>query len=107
MIKNGSEKAPKWLPGGLRAAAGVPGGPWAAQGRLWSDFKLHFGVHLGPPNHLKIRRKARPNQAAVLIIIFDAPEASGASLGGHFGGDFGWFFGPQGDKHELLKNLDF
>ena len=32
-VENGFQKAPKVLPGGLRPAGGVLGGPWGAQGR--------------------------------------------------------------------------
>ena len=88
-------------------AVGVPGGPRAAQGRFLRDFRSYFGVHLDPPNRPKIGRKSSPNQASVLIVVFDVPEASGASFWNHFGGHFGCFFAPHGGEHELMENLDF
>ena len=107
LVENGSQKAPKWLPGGLRAAVGVPGGPGAAQNRFLIDFRSNFGVHLGSQNRPKIGRKSSVNEASHLILIFGAPEASGVSFWSNFGGHFGCFFAPKGGKHEFVENLDF
>ena len=71
------------------------------------DFRSHVGVHLGTPNRPNIGRKSTPNQASLWILIFDAPEASGASFWSFFGGHVGCFVGPQGGEHELLENIDF
>ena len=101
------QKAPKLLHGALRAAVGVPGGPWAAQGRFLRDFWSHVGVHLGSQNHPKIGRKSSSNQASLGILILEVPEAPGTSFWSHFGGHFGCCFGPHGGEQEFVENLDF
>ena len=77
-LQNGVLEASRWLPGGIWAASGVPGGPGGAQDGLLRNLKAEVEAMLGPqklPFEVEKPPKKIPNP------IFDSEEAKNDALG--------------------------
>ncbi len=95
-LPNGSQMAPKWLPGGLWAALGF-------QSWFLNDFGVHFGAHVGSPNHQNWSRNLVEIRAPVWDAILVHLEASWCRFGVVFGLMLGTFFFPKPEKQIFWK----
>ena len=91
------------LPGGLRPAGGVLGGPWGPQGRCLSDFGAHLGA-FGAQKSAKNGSKIKPKTNCA----FDPHlYRSGGFFGAILRPFWGAFFDSGRGKREFLKTLIF
>ena len=105
MASNCTQKVPKWLPGALRAALSVPGGPWRAQDRFLSDLGVHLGSDLGTQNRPKMGRNLSSNPGLFLMLILGPLEASWAACGGPFWGHVEVFLEVPSREAGILKTF--
>ena len=94
----GSQIAPKWLPGGLRAALGC-------RGRFLSDFWVHLGLRFGSKKVQKLSRNLVENQAPVLNAVLGHLGASWGQFWGRFWGHFGVLSRSPARKPDFVKNV--
>ena len=105
MAPNGPLEAQKWLPGGLRAAFGVPGAAGGGPSRIFERFWSPCWGPFGAPKSSKNVSEFKPGSS---IAVYHYFWPSG-SLRGHFWGSFlahfGVLFGVSSREAGFLKNL--